>query len=44
MAQTVNFIVAKTSPNLYAAAKQADLSQTQVNQIEQFSLDMLRSG
>ena len=37
MAQTVNFIVAKTSPNLYAAAKQADLSQTQVNQIEQFS-------
>ena len=37
MAQTVNYIVAKTSPNLYAAAKQANLSQTQVNQIEQFS-------
>lgn len=37
MAQTVNYIVAKTSPNLYAAARQANLSQTQVNQIEQFS-------
>lgn len=37
MAQTVNYIVAKTSPNLYAAAKQANLSQTQLNQIEQFS-------
>lgn len=37
MAQTVNYIVAKTSPNLYAAAKQANLSQTQINQIEQFS-------
>jgi hypothetical protein len=37
MAQTVNYIVAKTSPNLYAAAKQANLNQTQVNQIEQYS-------
>ena len=37
MAQTVNYIVAKTSPNIYAAAKQANLNQTQLNQIEQFS-------
>lgn len=37
MAQKVNVIVAKTSPNVYAAAKQADLSPTQINQIEQFS-------
>lgn len=37
MAQTVNYIVAKTSPNLYAAARQAQLDATQVNQIEQFS-------
>jgi hypothetical protein len=37
MAQTVNYIVAKTSPNLYAAARQADLNQTQINQIEQYS-------
>lgn len=37
MVQKVNFIVAKTSPNLYAAAQQANLSKEQVNQIEQYS-------
>jgi len=37
MAQTVNYIVAKTSPNIYTAAKQANLNQSQLNQIEQFS-------
>ena len=34
---SVNPIVAKTSPNLYAAAQQANLNKTQINQIEQYS-------
>ena len=34
---SVNPIVAKTSPNLYAAAQQANLDKTQINQIEQYS-------
>jgi hypothetical protein len=33
----VNPIVAKTSPNLYAAAKTANLPKDQVSQLEQFS-------
>ena len=37
MAQEINYIVAKTSPGLYAAAKQAGLNTQQKNQIEQFS-------
>ncbi len=37
MAQQLNYIVAKTSPNIYAAAKQANLNKEQVNQIEQYS-------
>lgn len=37
MAQEINYIVAKTSPGLYAAAKQAGLNTQQRNQIEQFS-------
>ena len=37
MAVKVNFIVAKTNPNLYAAAKSANLPQEQVSQLEQFS-------
>lgn len=37
MAVKVNFIVAKTNPNLYAAAKAANLPQSQVSQLEQFS-------
>jgi hypothetical protein len=37
MAYKVNYVVAKTSPNLYAAAQQGDLSQQQTTQLEQFS-------
>jgi hypothetical protein len=37
MSVKVNFIVAKTNPNLYAAAKAANLPQDQVSQLEQFS-------
>ena len=37
MAYKVNYVVAKTSPNLYAAAQQGDLSQQQTSQLEQFS-------
>ena len=37
MATNVNFIVAKNSPNLYAAAKAANLPSDQVGQLEQFS-------
>jgi hypothetical protein len=37
MAVKVNLIVAKTNPNLYAAAKSANLPQDQVSQLEQFS-------
>jgi len=37
MGIVVNPIVAKTSPNLYAAAKSANLPQDQVSQLEQFS-------
>ena len=37
MTQEINYIVAKTSPGLYAAAKQAGLNTQQRNQIEQFS-------
>ncbi len=37
MTQEINYIVAKTSPGLYAAAKQAGLNKQQKNQIEQFS-------
>ena len=37
MAVKVNFIVAKANPNLYAAAKSANLPQEQVSQLEQFS-------
>ena len=37
MAVKVNFIVAKTNPNLYAAAKAANLPQDQISQLEQFS-------
>ena len=37
MGIVVNPIVAKTSPNLYAAAKTANLPQDQVSQLEQFS-------
>ena len=34
MAVNVNFIVAKNNPNLYAAAKSANLPQQQVSQLE----------
>ena len=37
MAVNVNFIVAKNNPNLYAAAKAANLPREQVSQLEQFS-------
>jgi hypothetical protein len=37
MAYKVNYVVAKTSPNLYAAAQQGDLNQQQTSQLEQFS-------
>jgi len=37
MSVKVNFIVANTNPNLYAAAKAANLPQEQVSQLEQFS-------
>ena len=37
MAYNVNSIVAKTSPNLYAAAKQGNLNAQQGTQLEQFS-------
>jgi hypothetical protein len=37
MAVKVNLIVAKNNPNLYAAAKAANLPQDQVSQLEQFS-------
>jgi len=37
MAYNVNSIVAKTSPNLYAAAKQGNLTAQQGTQLEQFS-------
>ena len=35
--QPINEIVAKVSPNLYSAAKQANLSQPEINQVEQMS-------
>jgi hypothetical protein len=37
MAYKVNYVVAKTSPNLYAAAQQGDLNSQQTSQLEQFS-------
>ena len=37
MALELNPIVAKTSPNLYAAAKSANLPMDQATQLEQFS-------
>lgn len=37
MAVKVNYIVAKNSPNLYSAAKAANLPADQVGQLEQFS-------
>jgi hypothetical protein len=37
MAYKVNYVVAKTSPNLYAAAQQGNLDSTQTTQLEQFS-------
>ena len=37
MSQQLNYIVAKTSPNIYAAAKQANLKPDQITQIEQYS-------
>ena len=37
MAQRINYVVAKTSPNLYAAAKQANLPASEITQLEQFS-------
>jgi hypothetical protein len=37
MAVKVNYIVAKNSPNLYSAAKAANLPSDQVGQLEQFS-------
>lgn len=37
MAYKVNYVVAKTSPNLYAAAQQGNLNQQQTTQLEQFS-------
>jgi len=37
MAYKVNYVVAKTSPNLYAAAQQGNLDPTQTTQLEQFS-------
>lgn len=35
--QSINSVVAQTSPNLYSAAKNANLNSTQVNQVEQMS-------
>ena len=37
MAYKIDFAVAEVSPNIYAAAEQANLSKTQITQIEQFS-------
>ena len=37
MAYKVNYVVAKTSPNLYAAAQQGNLNSEQKTQVEQFS-------
>jgi hypothetical protein len=37
MAYKVNYVVAKTSPNLYAAAQKGDLNSQQTSQLEQFS-------
>jgi hypothetical protein len=37
MAYKVNYVVAKTSPNLYAAAQQGNLNSEQTTQLEQFS-------
>jgi hypothetical protein len=37
MAYKVNYVVAKTSPNLYAAAQQGNLNPEQTTQLEQFS-------
>ena len=37
MAYKVNYVVAKTSPNLYAAAQQGNLNPSQTTQLEQFS-------
>ena len=38
--QKINPIVASVSPNIYAAAKQANLDPTQINQVEQMSFAM----
>ena len=37
MAYKVNYVVAKTSPNLYAAAQSANLAPSALTQVEQFS-------
>lgn len=37
MAYKVNYVVAKTSPNLYAAAQQGNINPQQTSQLEQFS-------
>jgi len=38
--QPLNPVIAEVSPNIYAAAKQANLDPTQVNQVEQMSFAM----
>ena len=35
--ESINSVVAQTSPNIYSAAKNANLNPTQVNQVEQMS-------
>ena len=43
MANTINFVVAKTNPNLYTAAKQSNINDAQKLQLEEFSFTVQKN-
>lgn len=43
MANSINFVVAKTNPNLYAAAKQSNINDAQKLQLEEFSFTVQKN-
>lgn len=43
MANRINYVVAKANPNLYSAAKNADIQGNQITQLEQFSFTVQKN-
>lgn len=43
MANSINFVVAKTNPNLYAAAKQSNINDAQKLQLEEFGFTVQKN-